>query len=97
MIIGRNSRGRSPGSRKCNRPPGGAPRSSKLDALGGLGAALGQASRATLSPPLCLAKTGEYGALETVMYDPPKSGLAVLLLSFWPEGIRVIETRSEAR
>ena len=36
-------------------------------------------------------KTGEYGALET------ESRLAVLVVFFWPEGLRVIETRSEAR
>src|SRR6476469_5940335 len=98
MIIGRNSRGRSPGSRKCNRPPGGARRLSKLDALDGLGAALGQDSRAhTLASPMPGEKPASTGRWKQSCTIHQKSGLAALVVSFWPEGLRVIETRSEAR
>src|SRR5436190_8066789 len=92
MIIGRNSRGRSPGSRKVNRPPGGARRLSKLDALDGLGAALGQDSRAhTLASPMPGEKPASTGRWKQSCTIHQKSGLAALVVSFWPEGLRVIE------
>ena len=42
-------------------------------------------------------KTGEYGAWKRSCTIRQKGRLAVLVVFFWPEGLRVIETRSEAR